>query len=70
MGVVLLKSNEETLEDLKKELLRIGSTKQTEYDLFKRKGQVLSTTICRRLKLSWPDVVAKADIKIYKRDSC
>jgi hypothetical protein len=70
MGVVLLKSNEETLEDLKRELLRIGSTKQTEYDLFKRKGQVLSTTICRRLKLSWPDVVAKADIKIYKRDSC
>ncbi|MBT2697425.1 hypothetical protein J7E79_08365 [Bacillus sp. ISL-40] len=65
-----MKSNEETLEDLKKELLRIGSTKQTEYDLFKRKGQVLSTTICRRLKLSWPDVVAKADIKIYKRDSC
>jgi hypothetical protein len=52
-----MKSNEETLEDLKKELLRIGSTNQKDYDLLKRKWQVLSTTICRRLKLSWPKVV-------------
>ena len=56
-----MKSNEETLEDLKKELLRIGSTNQRDYDLLKKKGQVYSTTICRRLKLSWPEVVKKLD---------
>jgi hypothetical protein len=60
--VVFLKSNEETLGDLKKELLRIGSTDQRDYDLQKRKGQVLSTTICRRLKLSWPMVVEKTGV--------
>jgi hypothetical protein len=70
MGEVLLKSNEETLQDLKKELLRIGSTKQAEYDFLKRKGQVLSTTICRRLKLSWPEVVDQTGLKYYKRGSC
>jgi hypothetical protein len=43
-----MKSTEETLEDLIKELLRIGSTKQRDYDLLKRKGNVLSTSICRR----------------------
>ncbi|MED1472533.1 hypothetical protein [Bacillus salipaludis] len=57
-----MKSNEETLGDLKKELLRIGSTDQRDYDLQKRKGQVLSTTICRRLKLSWPMVVEKTGV--------
>ncbi|MEY2192035.1 hypothetical protein AB7942_04755 [Neobacillus sp. BF23-41] len=58
-----MKSKEETLIDLKRELLRIGSTNQRDYNLLKRKGQVLSTTICRRLKLSWPEVVKKLDGK-------
>lgn len=65
--MVFLKSNEETLGDLKKELLRIGSTDQRDYDLQKRKGQVLSTTICRRLKLSWPMVVEKTGVVSLKR---
>ncbi|MDQ1005490.1 Mn-dependent DtxR family transcriptional regulator [Neobacillus niacini] len=56
-----MKSNEETLNDLKRELLRIDSTNQRDYDLLKKKGQVYSTTICRRLKLSWPEVVEKLD---------
>ncbi|MCM3113832.1 hypothetical protein M3610_00815 [Neobacillus sp. MER 74] len=64
-----MKSNEETLEDLKKELLRIGSTKQRDYDLFKRKGQVLSTTICRRLKLSWPMAVKKTGLISFRDNS-
>ncbi|MEH7414271.1 hypothetical protein V7266_03140 [Neobacillus drentensis] len=55
-----MKSKEETLESLKKELLRIGSTTQRDYDLLRKKGQVYSTTICRRLKLSWPEVVKRA----------
>lgn len=58
-----LKSTEETLKDLKKDLLRIGSTNQRDYDLLRRKGQVLSTTICRRLKQSWPEVVEKTGVK-------
>lgn len=61
-----MKSKEETLEDLKKELLRIGSTNQVTYDLSRRKGQVLSTTICRRLKLSWVEAVEQTDLKQYK----
>jgi hypothetical protein len=68
--VVFLKSYEEILEDLKKELLRIGSTNQGDYDLLKKKGQVLSTTICRRLKLSWPEVVKQTGLKVYQRGSC
>lgn len=63
----MLKSYQETLEDLKKELLRIGSTNQRDYDLLKRKNQVLSTTICRRLKLSWPKVVEKTGLISSKR---
>jgi hypothetical protein len=58
-----LKSKEETLEDLKKELLRIGSTNQVQYDLLRRKGHVLSTTICRRLKLSWVEAVERTGLK-------
>lgn len=58
-----MKSKEETLEDLKKELLRIGSTNQVQYDLMRRKGQVLSTTICRRLKLSWVEAVERTGLK-------
>ena len=57
---ICLKSKEETLENLKKELIRIGSTAQRDYDLMRKKGQVYSTTICRRLKLSWPEVVKQA----------
>lgn len=62
--VELLKTKEETLEDLKKEFLRIGSTNQAKYDMDRRKGQVLSTTICRRLKLSWPEVVNKTGLQV------
>lgn len=62
MVVNRLKSKEETLENLKKELLRISSTTQRDYDLLKKKGQVYSTTICRRLKLSWPEVVKQTGL--------
>jgi hypothetical protein len=58
-----LKSKEETLKDLKEELLRIGSTNQRDYDLMKKKGQIFSTTICRRLKLSWSGVVEQTGLK-------
>jgi len=61
--VIRLKSCEETLEDLKKELLRIRSTNQRDYDMLKKKGQVLSTTICRRLKLTWAEVINQTKIK-------
>jgi len=67
LGGGFVKSNQETLEDLKRELLRIGSTNQRDYDLLKRKNQVLSTTICRRLKLSWPKVVEKTGLISSKR---
>lgn len=50
-------TTDEIIENLKIELTRIGSTNQRDYDLLKKKGQVYSTTICRRLKLSWPEVV-------------
>ncbi|MDR4950324.1 hypothetical protein [Neobacillus cucumis] len=59
-----MKSNEETLEDLKKVLFRIGTAKQVEYDLLKKKGQIYSTTICRRLKLSWPEVVKQTGLNV------
>ncbi|MED4226973.1 hypothetical protein [Neobacillus cucumis] len=59
-----MKSNEKILEELKKELLRIGSTNQRDYDLLKKKGQVYSTTICRRLKRSWPEVVEQDVLKL------
>jgi hypothetical protein len=62
---VFLESKEEILEDLKKELLRIGSTRQVDYDLLKKKGQVFSTTICRRLKLSWAEAVEQIGLKQY-----
>lgn len=62
--VEFLKSNEKILEELKKELLRIGSTNQRDYDLLKKKGQVYSTTICRRLKRSWPEVVEQDVLKL------
>jgi hypothetical protein len=69
---MVVRTMEETLESLKKELLRIGSTSQRDYDLLKRKGQVYSTTICRRLKLSWPNVVEITGLKFgfsNERDS-
>lgn len=58
-----LKTRQEILGELKTELLRIGSTNQRDYDLLKRKRQVYSTTICRRLKLSWPEVVNQTGLK-------
>jgi hypothetical protein len=60
-----LKSNKEILEDLTRELLRIGSTTQKDYDSLKKKGKVYSTTICRRLKLSWPEVVKVTGVKAH-----
>jgi hypothetical protein len=55
-------TKEEILANLKNELLRIGTTKQSDYDIYKKKGQVYSTTICRRLKLSWPRVVEQTGL--------
>lgn len=63
---MVVRTNEETLDNLKKELLRIGSTSRKDYDLLKRKGQVYSTTICRQLKLSWPRAVEKSGVKLGK----
>lgn len=63
-----LKSNKEIIENLTKELLRIGSTKQRDYDLMKKKGQVYSTTICRRIKLSWPHVIVQTGLKYLNGD--
>jgi hypothetical protein len=63
--VICLKSKKETLEDLTKELLRIGSTTQADYDSLKKKRQVYSSTICRRLKLSWPEVVKETGLKAH-----
>lgn len=60
--VINMKPNEEVLEDLKKELLRIGSTKKRDYDLLKKKRNVYSTTISRRLKLSWPEIIKKTGL--------
>lgn len=65
---MIVRTKEETLDTLKEELLRIGSTRQRDYDLLKRKGQVYSTTICRRLKLSWPRVVEKTGVKFCQRN--
>ncbi len=56
-------TTEVTIENLKKEFTRIGSTRQRDYDLLKRKGQVYSTTICRRLKLTWPEIVKLTKIQ-------
>ncbi|MFS0778417.1 hypothetical protein ABC255_20745 [Neobacillus sp. 3P2-tot-E-2] len=58
-----MKSNEEILIDLKNELVRIGSTRQRDYDLSKKKNKIYSTTICRRLKLSWPELVKQAGLQ-------
>lgn len=50
-------SVQDTLRDLKYELTCIGSTKQEDYDLLKRKGQVYSTQICRRLRKPWNEII-------------
>jgi hypothetical protein len=60
-----MKSAEDILKDLKKELTRIGSTRQRDYDLLKGKKRVRSTTIGRRLKLSWPEVVKLTGLKPF-----
>jgi hypothetical protein len=65
--VVFLKTNEEILEELKKELLRIRSTNQRDYDLLKKKGKVYSTTICRRLKSTWPEAVNQTGVNFFLR---
>lgn len=64
-----MKLTEDILEDLKNELLRIGSTKQRDYDLLKKKRQALSTTICRRLKLSWPAVIEKTGLVLQEKSN-
>ncbi|NWQ40343.1 hypothetical protein MLOOGBEN_06470 [Bacillus sp. EB106-08-02-XG196] len=61
-----MKTNEEILKDLKNELIRIGSTRQRDYDLSKKKNKVYSTTICRRLKLSWPELVKQTGLHLNK----
>lgn len=58
-----MKSNEETLSELKKELLRIGTTNREKYDLLKGKGNISSSQVCRRLKSSWHDIVLKVGLK-------
>lgn len=56
-------TTDEIIENLKNELTRIGSVSQRDYDLLKRRGHVYSTTICRRLKLSWPEVIKLTKIQ-------
>jgi hypothetical protein len=57
-----LRTKEEILDNLRKELLRIGSTNHRDYDFLKRKDQVYRTTICRWLKLSWPEIVEQTGV--------
>lgn len=56
-------NNEELLESLKKELIRINSTVQTEYDTKKQEGHFHSTSIMRRLNLTWREIVKEIDLK-------
>ena len=58
-----MKSNEELLSELKKELNRIGSTNRSEYDLLKNNDQVFSSTISRRLNLTWREIIEKIGLK-------
>lgn len=58
-----MKSNEEILFELKKELLRIGTTNREKYDLLKAKGNISSSQISRRLKASWRDIVLEVGLK-------
>ncbi|MFI9225259.1 homing endonuclease associated repeat-containing protein [Peribacillus frigoritolerans] len=58
-----VKSQEEILRELKKELIRIGTTKQADYDLMKSQGHVSSSTISRRLGARWSDIILRLDIK-------
>jgi hypothetical protein len=58
-----MKSNEETLSELKKELLRIGTTNREKYDLLRGKGSISSSQVCRRLKASWHDIVLEVGLK-------
>lgn len=58
-----MKINEELLTELKKELIRINSTKKSEYDLLKGKDQVFSSTICRRFNLTWSEIIQIIDLK-------
>ncbi|MGM0924685.1 MAG: homing endonuclease associated repeat-containing protein [Bacillota bacterium] len=58
-----MKSNEELLRDLKKELNRIGTTNRHQYDLLKTKDQVYSSTLCRRFDLTWKEIIEKIGMK-------
>lgn len=58
-----VKSNEQLLRDLKKELTRIGTTNRQQYDLLKMKDQVYSSTLCRRFNLTWKELIEKIDMK-------
>lgn len=58
-----MKANDEILVKLKKELMRIESTKRTDYDLLKSQDHVSSSTICRRLDARWSEIVENLDIK-------
>lgn len=41
----------------------IGSTNQSDYDSLRKDGQLHSTSICRRLKTSWREIVANIELK-------
>ncbi|WP_307435258.1 hypothetical protein [Bacillus sp. V2I10] len=45
------------------QLERIGSTSREDYDLFKNPSQLSSSAICRRLDMSWRDIVAHIGLK-------
>lgn len=63
LGVDCVVSNEVILRNLKNELLRIGTTNREEYDLLKEKGNLYSTSICRRLNLTWREIILKLGLK-------
>lgn len=45
------------------QLEQIGSTSREDYDLLKNPGQLSSSAICRRLDMSWRDIVAHIGLK-------
>lgn len=65
MRVIKL-SNEEILFELKKELIRIGSTNRKQYDLCKEKGSLSSSQVTRRLEDTWKNIVKKIGLKPEK----
>jgi hypothetical protein len=58
-----MKSNEELLIDLKKELQRIGSSSADVYNELRKNGHLHSRSICRRLNMTWSEVLSKIGFK-------